>query len=310
MHQFPEITAVRRGPRLFAWRMGPSDPGVRTLLIVHGAGEHSSRYFNLARQAVRRGWQVVGFDLRGHGCSEGVSVHVRRFEDYHDDLLRVYDHFRLQPSRTAIFGHSMGGLVTVSACQTGVIDPPAVGLSAPLLRLRADVPLWKLAAGRIVKRAWPTTRFKTSVKSGHLLANEALREKRASDPLISHTLTAGWFFAVTRRANKIWTMPYDTPTRLVQGTSDKVVDPRGAVDWLRRGEVSATSGRFVTCGRHELFHDAGGIDLFNELLDWFGDHVSVRAEVLPFQNDRFIASERPLSSVLFDSTKNRKRRAA
>ena len=177
MNQFPEITAVRHGPRLFAWRMGPSDPGARSLLFVHGAGEHSSRYFSLARQAVRRGWQVIGFDLRGHGCSEGVSVHVRRFEDYHDDLARVFDHFRLQPSRTAILAHSLGGLITISACQHGVIAPPAVGLSAPLLRLRADVPLWKLIAGRIVKRAWPTTRFRSTVKASHLLGNETLRAK-------------------------------------------------------------------------------------------------------------------------------------
>lgn len=310
MHQFPEITAVRRGPRLFAWRMGPSDPAVRTLLIVHGAGEHSSRYFTLARQAVRRGWQVVGFDLRGHGCSEGVSVHVRRFEDYHDDLARVINHFRLQSNRTAIFAHSLGGLITVSACQRGTIDPPVVGLSAPLLRLRADVPLWKLIAGRLVKRAWPTTRFRSTVKPSHLLMNETLRAKRNADPLISRTVTTGWFFTVMRRLERVWQLPYDVPTRLMQGTADKVVDPRGAVDWLRRGDVTATEGRFISAGRHELFHDAGSGELFDDMLDWFELQVARRPDVLPFDRNHLQGGSNLLDPHLLGSRSGRNRRAA
>lgn len=224
---------------------------------------------------------MIGFDLRGHGCSEGVSVHVRRFEDYHDDVARIVDHFGIDQRRMAVFAHSLGGLITVSACQTDVLNPAAVGLSAPLLRLRADVPLWKLAIGRLVKRAWPTTRFRSTVKPKHLLGDPELMVKRVADPLISRTLTAGWFFAVTRRANHVWNIPYDTPTRLVQGTSDRVVDPQGAVAWLRRGEVSATEGRFLT-GQHELFHDAVGAELFSEMLDWYEARVPVRPVVLPF----------------------------
>lgn len=286
MSLLPDITAVRRGPRLFAWRMGPSGDGVRTILIIHGAGEHSSRYFSLAASAVARGWQVIGFDLRGHGCSEGVSVHIRSFDDYIDDVSRIVDHFQLDQSRTAIFAHSLGGLIAISCCQAGLITPPAVGLSAPLLRLKADIPLWKLAAGRIVKRAWPTTRFTTSVKPKHLLADPALREKRILDPLISKTLTAGWFFTVMRRAARAWDIPYDAPTRLVQGTSDRVVDPLGAVAWLRRGDVSATEGRFPAGGRHELYHDAQGLELFAEMLDWFETRIAEHPETLPFATER------------------------
>ncbi len=38
-----------------------------TILLVHGFGEHCSRYSHLARFFNEKGFRVVGFDHRGHG---------------------------------------------------------------------------------------------------------------------------------------------------------------------------------------------------------------------------------------------------
>ena len=85
-----------------------------------------------------------------------------------------------------------------------------------------------------------------------------------------------------RRLERVWDHPYEVPTRIIQGTYDKVVDPRGAVDWLRRGEVTATEGKFLAKGRHEPFHDIEGAALLDEMLDWFECRVASRPDVLPF----------------------------
>ena len=267
------IAAIHRGPRLFAWRVGPAAGRAdRSILLVHGAGEHSQRYLRIARRLARDGWDVVGFDLRGHGCSDGVPVHVRSFRDYVEDLERVARHFDLQPARTAVLAHSLGGLIAISASQTDVFRPAAMALSAPLLELAADVPLWKLLAGRSMKRAWPTTRFRTSVEPTHLLHDAAARDARQSDPLICRSLTAGFFFNATGASRKAWHRPAPGPMLLLQGDADRVVAPDAARRWHERNPQTCEL-RMLPGSVHELFHEPDGADLATDAAAWLGQRL-------------------------------------
>ena len=271
-----------RGPRLFAWQVPPGGSVLpdsaqavqsgtsddRTLLIVHGAGEHSGRYVRHAEAAARRGWRVLGVDLRGHGCSEGDAVHIKRFDDYARDLRVVADASGLDWTRTAILAHSMGGLVTIRGVQRGYLEPAAIVLSNPLLRIRAHVPIWKLILGRICRQFHPRQRFKTTVQVSDLLDDAAARRRRLDDPLISRTLTAAWYFQVRQALRLAWRRPYDTPTLLVQAMLDRVVDPRAAVAWLRRDRTTATEGLFLPGRRHEVLHEPDGHEIAASALDW------------------------------------------
>lgn len=268
------IAAVHRGPRLFAWRVAAEGlpRGGRAIVIVHGAGEHSQRYLPAAKRLAREGWEVVGFDLRGHGCSDGPPVHVRSFADYTDDLARVACHFQLRPERTGVLAHSLGGLVAITAAQRGAFVPGAMALSAPLLRLAADVPALKLLTGRLVKRAWPTTRFTTSVRPEHLLNDGPSREARLADPLISRTLTAGWFFSVMGASRRIWRAGSVPPTLLMQGTADRVVDPAAAVEWAAERGPSCTL-QTMPGAAHELLHEPDGCQLAVEAGRWMAEQM-------------------------------------
>src|SRR5262245_6006637 len=89
----------------------------RTLLIVHGMSEHSQRYEHIARVAVAHRWNVVVPDLRGHGYSGGPLTHCTDFREYVNDLQIVADEMTLNPRRTAVVGHSMGGLIAARFAQ-------------------------------------------------------------------------------------------------------------------------------------------------------------------------------------------------
>jgi len=54
---------------------------------VHGLGEHSGRYSNVVNYLVPMGFALYGFDLIGHGKSEGEREFVKYFEDYTDSLM-------------------------------------------------------------------------------------------------------------------------------------------------------------------------------------------------------------------------------
>ena len=280
-----------RGPRLFAWQvpagglMVPEAASLpdaartqaRTLLIVHGAGEHSGRYMRHAYAAAQRGWRVIGVDLRGHGCSEGEPVHVKRFDDYARDVQVVAEQSAIDWDRTAILAHSMGGLVTIRGCQRGFLSPAAVVLSNPLLRIRAHVPRSKLLLGHICKQFHPRQRFRTSVQVSDLLDDPTARRKRLDDPLINRTLTTAWFFQIRQAIRLAWRRPYDRPTLLMQSMLDRVVDPRAAVGWLRREKTTATEGLFLPGRRHEVLHEPDGLAIGGRLLEWLEQRVATQS---------------------------------
>ncbi len=107
------------------------------MVVVHGVGEHALRhaYWNGPRF---ENVNVLLFDLRGHGVSEGERANVGDFDDYLKDLERVMQkaHELVKGSSNSIFlfGHSMGGLIVtrfLQKCETAHLPLKKVVLSAP-----------------------------------------------------------------------------------------------------------------------------------------------------------------------------------
>ncbi len=65
----------------------------RTLVVVHGAGEHGGRYEHFIQRVVGAGWTVIAGDLRGHGHSGGIPTHLDSFEQYLEDLDRLWEYY-------------------------------------------------------------------------------------------------------------------------------------------------------------------------------------------------------------------------
>lgn len=87
-----------------------------TVMLVHGFGEHSGRYFHVAKALVERNYAVYAYDQRGHGKSGGKRAFISQWDDYVNDfevaLNRVLESSGDLP--LFILGHSMGGLVLAS----------------------------------------------------------------------------------------------------------------------------------------------------------------------------------------------------
>src|SRR5918999_6344976 len=64
-------------------------------LIVHGLGEHSGRYDHVAERLTAIGLTVHGYDLRGHGRSEGPPGANPSDDALLDDLRFVFE--RIEP---------------------------------------------------------------------------------------------------------------------------------------------------------------------------------------------------------------------
>src|SRR5437867_12012841 len=78
-------TGTVDGLNLF-WRGWlPSSPS-GVVVIVHGLAEHSGRYEHVGRHLAARGWAAYAVDTRAHGRSPGPKVHLRRFDEFLEDV--------------------------------------------------------------------------------------------------------------------------------------------------------------------------------------------------------------------------------
>lgn len=270
------VLSAPDGTSLFLRHWIPSRKSDRTLVIVHGAGEHGGRYEHFAARVVQGGWNVVAADARGHGRSEGVPTHIADFAQYLDDLGEVLRRASPNANRTAIFAHSLGGLITARLLQT-VSRPIAAAaiLSSPLLALQVRVPAVKRAIGRICSWFAPETRFKTAVKSEQLTRSEWARKQRDEDPHSPKSVTAGWYFVVLDAAYDAWTQAgrLTTPLLLQQGDADEVVNPHAAIEWWSVVASCDKLLRILPGHLHELASEPTWEDTTDFVLDWLESRI-------------------------------------
>lgn len=270
-----ELSSYDETP-LFVRYYQPEHDVARTLLVVHGASEHGQRYDHVARAMVAREWNVIVGDLRGQGLSGGETMHVTDFKQYVDDIEVIRRHFQLRPNRTAILGHSMGGLISIRALQTSPGIASALVLSSPLLALDLAIPPLMLAMGRLASYVAPRARF-SSRRGGRGLGtrNLIVRARRDNDPLYRDSVTAGWFFAMKSATRDAFAEAdkLTVPLLLLQAGEDQIVDGSVAKPWLASAGSKDKTYRLFPEHFHELLNELDWHDIIGLIGDWLETRV-------------------------------------
>lgn len=262
---------MRDGQRLMT-RTWPAADALRSVLIVHGLGEHSGRYAALAQWFLERGYAVRSYDQRGHGQSPGQRGALRGADDLLDDLAEVFDEYAGgRAVAPLLLGHSMGGLVAARAVLDRRIEPSGMVLSSPAMRSRGRAAMQTLA-GMLAKWA-PRLPLRNGLKTDRLSHDSAVIAAYRNDPLCSSSVTprlADFIFragpATIDDASRL-----DLPTLLLVADSDALVDPAGSREFARRAAATGQlTVRFFATLYHELFNEAepGRSQVLMQLGDW------------------------------------------
>jgi alpha-beta hydrolase superfamily lysophospholipase len=168
------------------------------LLLTHGMAEHSECYHTLAKQLSDDGWIVYSWDLRGHGRSEGKRGYVKNISEYVDDLECMH---RMASQKhpdlnLVMFGHSMGGLVTLRFLQTRRVQYSCLVLSSPALGLSVKVPVFKEKLAQIAVRWLPTITLHNEIKYEDLTRSEEMLNSYKRDTLRHDKISPGLFLSM------------------------------------------------------------------------------------------------------------------
>lgn len=268
----------RDGLRLHAYDHGDLSAN-KTLVIVHGYGEHGARYHERARRFVEAGYRVLVADVRGHGLSEGARGHTMDFEHYLSDLDRLAEQVQTPREATVLLGHSHGGLIVI---RRSLVEPTffaASAVTSPMLGLSVQAPQWKLLAGRLLSKFLPKVSLPTEIVPEHLSHDPAVVAAYATDTLGHKVINTRWFTEAMdsieiafRDAGRV-----NVPMLVLQSGDDKIVSPEATRQWAGAAPASFVRHEEVPGAYHELLFELDGAEHNERLLEFFESQVVVHA---------------------------------
>ncbi len=275
----PMLTVeARNGPLRLAGRLWTC-PRPRAIIVVsHGHGEHGGCYAGFARDAAPAlGADVLAFDYRGHGLSDGPRGVIGSYADLIADLATWLRWAAVERPGLPIFvlGHSNGGLAAIRLLETEPSPVAGLILSNPSLRLIAEAPLWKRLAGQVLLRIAPGVTFETGIGGDQLTQAAESIAVIAADPLRHHRISAPTYFGMKAQGPRAIAEAdrLAAPTLLILGGADPITAAAAGREFFDRIGASDKSLLVFEALRHEPLHEIDRDAVIAAIVGWVAERI-------------------------------------
>lgn len=262
-----EATLTTPDDEVLLTRSWAIEAPLASVLIVHGAAEHSIRYDHVAGFLNDRGFSVFSYDQRGHGETTGERVDIGSFARFLDDIQLVYEELVAPIDLPwVLYGHSMGGLEVVRYLEDPERpQPEAAIVSAPALD--ADVSSILRVASEVLGRFTPWVRVPAPWKNEQLSRDPAVVAAYDDDPHCGGSLSIRIARELMNEGGRARDEAdrISVPTLVIHGADDEIVPPRASAP------LAAVDGvdRKVYPGlRHEVHNEPEQDVVLTDVADW------------------------------------------
>ena len=249
----------------------PSDKPTALLIVVHGFGEHSSRYgTHFAEFYTSSNIGVFSFDLPGHGKSHGIKGHIAN----PSELLEIIDHLIKQikdeypQTPLFLYGHSFGG--EVALWYTLVRNPLVNGVivTSLLIGPKDAVPPLKLLLAKLMDKIMPSFTMDNGINPKLLSRDAEVVYKYITDPLVHRKISAKSGMMVINRGQWILEHAKDNRNKmLVMVGSDEGIVNKDAIDQFCKIAPNVTHKIWPNL-YHELHNEPEKKQILDFSLQW------------------------------------------
>ena len=248
------------------------------ILIVHGLGEHSGRYENVVNHFVPLGYAVYGFDLIGHGKSDGEREYIERFEDYTKILNEYIGMVKSWQEDKQLFllGHSIGGTIVIYYLLDHPQDFPGVVISAPTILIPKGTTQMTIATAKVLSKITPKLGMMQLDPIG-VSSDPKVVSDYISDPLVFHGKSPVRFMAETLRAILRINDEFEKltqPLMVVSGSEDALADPEGSELLFEKVSSQEKEIKIYEGFHHEVLNEPDHIRVLSDIEAWLEDRLS------------------------------------
>lgn len=233
-----------------------------TLIITHGLAEHSQRFNNVAEKIVDNGFNVVTYDIRGHGKSQGKRGSIKSYKLFVEDLNTIIKIEKKYNSNVYLLGHSMGGLITnLYLLEYGSVSG-AIIVASPL-----DYVVKPTLKNKLFSKLFGFKKMKTNFADKKLShnahnLNDPLNLKYFKLDLIYQTMIKGLSKLINNFDN------LKTPLLLLYGKEDLIVKLAQAKQAFDQIGSQDKKLHIYENSKHDLLHDIESETVINDIINW------------------------------------------
>ncbi|MCH2022891.1 MAG: lysophospholipase [Saprospiraceae bacterium] len=242
------------------------------ILLIHGLGEHSSRYEHVAEFFTHYGFAVLSCDRSGHGKSGGKLGHIAKYEEVFDDIVKLHSEASRKHSQLPVFlyGHSMGGGIVIDY----LLNKKHTGLkgiiaTAPLLEPAFKPPSVLLFIGRIMRSIYPRFTQDNQLDVKMISRDELVVQAYTKDPLVHSKITSETAIGMlTSGENSLKNVgKINSPLLLMHGDKDGLTSHKATQQFASKASGDVTLKMWEGF-YHELHNEPEKLDVLEYIYQW------------------------------------------
>lgn len=258
-------------------------PPVAAVLFTHGLGEYSSRYGHVLEHLTSHGLEVFTYDVRGHGRSSGRRGDAPGFKVLLDDLALYIEMVQERRRKSGwgdrplfLYGHSMGGLITLSFLQTRRPNVAGAIIASPWLRLAFEPPRWKLLLGRVARAIYPGLRQLTGLERHRLSRDPEFLQSLPDLDLAHQHISARLFYDILDECDRVFSSAGEKlpPLLLIHGQADPITSWTATSDFYELAGADDKTLKLYPEATHETHNDLDRQKVLDDITTWLEAHLS------------------------------------
>jgi acylglycerol lipase len=260
------------GLDIFAQGWEPTIPQPKAVVcLVHGIGEHTSRYVHVAEAFGKEGYVFFGADLRGHGRSGGIRGHISSIEDFMQDIDNLLEQARRRyPSLPIIlYGHSLGGIQVLYYGLTRKPNVKGIIATSSGLHNALESQALKVNMAKVLGMLIPRVTLAGGLDPKSISRDEKVVQAYINDPLVHDRISLGLGRSVLGINHWILehAAEFPLPLLLMHGKADQLASPSSSIEFAAALKDKCTLVLWDDA-YHELHNEPEKDKVFKTMILW------------------------------------------
>jgi acylglycerol lipase len=244
--------------------------------LIHGLGDHSTRYDAWARQFAENGYIFRSFDLRGHGRSDGKRGYSSNYQKLIADIT-MFIHLgkeEFPDLPVFLYGHSLGGNLVINYAIQNILDVNGLIITSPWFEPVNKSSKIKSMLASFLCNYIPGLSVNNGLKAEDISRDLRVVHDYKNDPLVHERISLRLAIEVIEAGAKACVSIYkiNAPMLIMHGNADRITSCKASRNFVRNCSEKTTYVEWEG-GYHELHSDLDRDKVFRSIVDWLKTYI-------------------------------------